>query len=1219
VRTSRKPPACPVSRRLTKSPILVFLLLSALITRSQSPRTDILLNEHWRTIATDSNPPSPYWNQPANDQRTTINEQLPWRTVSIPHNWDDYNGYRRLRHGNRHGTAWYRKTFTIKGPPESKPRHPESNPRHREPKLRHPELVEGPPPASRRYFLFFEGVGSYATIWLNGHKAGYHAGGRTTFTLDITSLVYTDGRTNLLAVQADHPAFIKDLPWVCGGCSDERGFSEGSQPMGIFRPVHLISTNDIYIEPFGVHIWNDTTVSETSATLSVATSIASNRNKEVTVALRTRVLDAKGIQQDTITVKDIYQFGRRSPLPIPRIDIKHPHLWSPADPYLYTIVSEVIVDGRVADRVTTPYGIRTISWPLGAKAGGPFLINGKPFFINGIAEYEHLLGGSHAFTGEQVRSRVQMVKAAGFNAFRDAHQPHNLRYQEYWDKDGILWWPQLSAHVWYDTPAFKENFLQLLRDWVRERRNSPSLVLWGLQNESKLPAAFAAECTDIIRQMDPTASSQRKITTCNGGEGTDWDVPQNWTGTYGGNPATYAADLQKQVLVGEYGGWRTLDLHRNDPVAQGTLRSEDHLAQLMETKIRLADSVKATVAGHFFWLLTSHDNPGRVQGGEGWREIDRIGPVNYKGLFTPWEEPTDVFYMFRSNFVPAAKDPMVYIVSHTDPDRWPAPVDKDSIIVYSNCDEVELFNDIDSVSLGRRKRGGIGTHFQWNGIPIRYNILYAKAYVNGRVVARDTILLHHLPDAPHKALPYAGDTAARQLLRPQPGYRYLYRLNCGGDRYKDTYGNTWSSDIAFPGSSIEPYKQGSLSWTRRFPGLPPLFASQRRTNDIIKGTADWPLFQSFRYGRQDLVFSFPLRDGNYRVELYFIEPWINWAGGTGARLFDVAFNDSVVLHNLDIYAEAGHDRVLKKIIHVHVAGGGLVVSFPRVAAGQAVLSAIAITSLKIASFVPGPRPLLREVWEWSSSFKVHDWMNTGERGFASLPPALYGASWWQSLDQGTGIPVELIASRDAQVYIAIDTNIRQRPAPMEGFFDTKTFIRTGGNTGNVFRVWTKRVTAGDTIVPGTVTTDRRFIIAATPISNIEPAYDLKQATGYKAINATATPGIIKQTINGKPAMVFTQSFADTLQWSFQAGVADVYSLTIRYAHTAAGPLTARLQLLDETNHLLHEETVQLPPSLPGKWSYLNSSTGTMINAGSYRLRLLSMNAGGLAIDGLEVQ
>ena len=79
-----------------------------------------------------------------------------------------------------------------------------------------------------------------------------------------------------------------------------------------------------------------------------------------------------------------------------------------------------------------------------------------------------------------------------------------FEYGKYWDREGILWWTQLSAHIWYDTPEFRENFKTMLRRWVKERRNSPSVVMWGLQNESTLPRDFAEECCDIIREMDPT-------------------------------------------------------------------------------------------------------------------------------------------------------------------------------------------------------------------------------------------------------------------------------------------------------------------------------------------------------------------------------------------------------------------------------------------------------------------------------------------------------------------------------------------------------------------------------------------------------------------------------------------------------------------------------------------------------------------------------------------
>jgi len=62
-----------------------------------------------------------------------------------------------------------------------------------------------------------------------------------------------------------------------------------------------------------------------------------------------------------------------------------------------------------------------------------------------------------------------------------------------------------------------------------------------------------------------------------------------------------------------------------------------------------------------------------MQGGEGVRELDRIGPVNYKGLYTPWEEPTDAYYLYKSNYASKTTDPMVYIVSHTWPNRWMVP------------------------------------------------------------------------------------------------------------------------------------------------------------------------------------------------------------------------------------------------------------------------------------------------------------------------------------------------------------------------------------------------------------------------------------------------------------------------------------------------------------------------------------------------------------------
>jgi beta-galactosidase len=1176
--------------------LLLFLLFLFTLSAHAQTRTTTPLLDNWRTAADDHNQQAH-----PNFERSDFNDQT-WQTVAVPHNWDAYEGYRRQRHGNRHGYAWYRKSFTA-------------------------------PAAAKdaRSFLFFEGVGSYATVWLNGQKVGYHAGGRTTFTLDVTATLKPAGQPNVLAVRADHPANIQDLPWVCGGCSEERGFSEGSQPMGIFRPVSLVVTSAVRVEPFGVHVWADSTVSAQAAKLNVDTELRNYAAQAQTLTISSRLLDRQGRSVAETSTKQKLAAGASAQLHQLLPVLTQPHLWSLADPYLYRLVTKISAKGKLLDELETPYGIRWVSWPIGrAAAAGQkqFLLNGQPVFINGIAEYEHLLGQSHAFTPEQIRTRVQMVKATGFNAFRDAHQPHNLRYQANWDSLGLLWWPQMAAHVWYDTPAFRQNFKTLLTDWVKERRNSPSVVLWGLENESTLPADFACECSALIRQLDPTASRERKITTCNGGQGTDWDVPQNWTGTYGGDPNQYGADVARQVLIGEYGAWRTLDLHTSGPpVLNAGPFSEDRFAQLMELKVRLAESAKDQTAGHFFWLLTSHDNPGRVQGGEGQRELDRIGPVNYKGLLTPWEEPTDAFYMFRASYAPKEKEPMVYIASHTWPDRWLTPGRKDSITVYSNCDEVELFNDVNAASLGRKAHtGGVGIHFQWDGVDIKYNVLYAVGYVGGKVVATDYIVLHHLPKAPNFDK-FLAD--AQPITRPQPGLNYLYRVNCGGPAYQDQHGSTWQADQP----RTDPKTWGSESWTRDFPGLSPFFASQRRTHDPIRGTRDWPLFQDFRYGREKLRYAFPVPNGEYTVELYFAEPWLGTGGGldcTGWRLFDVAINQQTVLQNLDIWKEAGHDHALKKTVQARVTDGQLVISFPRVVSGQALISAIAIaTSDANAQPAPAPLPVISELKTNSKTqaaqWSAQTWLDTGAQSFSdapatfsALPSALYGAEWLRGPSKPGAAGGTFSVTTQADVYVALDTRQTTRPAWLTEYEDTKTTLETDGTTVPTFRLYRKRFPANATVTFGPNSSP--YIVAVNRASTIEPAYDLKPTTGYKPATARLIgSGLVKETVNTKESITFKEPAGNAIEWTIQTGVADTYSLTFRYANQGTQPLTALFTLALADGTVLKTEAVELVPSKPGKWNYLTTSTGGMINAGSYRVKLAGTAAAGLSVSGLDVQ
>lgn len=1163
----------------TKMRQKVLLFLGFILGFGQlygQPVKDILLNNNWRT----SLDPLQSKEQPMYKLADFVDQN--WEKVNIPHNWDDYGGYRRLMHGNLHSNAWYRKKIIVKAD------------------------------ADKKIFLFFEGVGSYATVWLNGKNIGQHAGGRTTFTLDASDAIFRNGKENILAVYAEHPADIRDLPWVCGGCSPERGFSEGSQPLGIFRPVHLIISNQIKIAPFGVQAWNDTTVTEKNSTIYLKSELVNYQNKSAQIILINKLLDHSG--KEIKTVQSIINIKAKATLIVPQkfSNIHHVNLWSPQNPYLYRIKTEVKSANKLVDVETINYGIRWVKWPKSAEAKDKrFYVNGKPVFINGIAEYEHELGNSHAFTPEEIKSRVSLIQQAGFNAFRDAHQPHHLLYGNLMDEKGILWWTQFSAHVWFDNSAYRENFKVLLREWVKERRNNPSLIMWGLQNESKLPKDFAQECTQIIREMDPTTSSQRLVTTCNGGDGTDWDVPQNWTGTYGGNPATYAEDLKKQVLVGEYGAWRTLGLHTEETFDQIGILSEDRMSQLMEQKVRLADSVKSEISGHFFWLFNSHDNPGRVQGGEGYRETDAIGPVNYKGLFTSWGQPTDVYYMFKSNYAPKS-NPMVYIVSHTWPNRWLSPGIKSGLTVYSNCDEVELFNDLNDQSLGKQKKQKIGTHFTWNNVNIKYNVLYAVGYVDGKAMVTDTVVLNHLPKSPNFNQLYSD----KNILKANNDYKYLYRVNCGGAAYFDNNQQFWSADINQKNKNT----WGSTSWTANYDNMPAYFASQQKIFDPIKNTKDWPLFQSFRYGRDKISYEFPVENGEYLLELYFVEPWLGGGDSDNhqqERLINVAVNDSIYIHNLDIWKEVGSHAALKKTVLVKVKNQKITIHFPRATAGQALISAIAIASKNKQLNVNSES--LSVIQTLNNKDKITEWLGLGDLvytdknfRFSQLPPKLFNASLLSSLSINNELSFKL--NEPADVYLALDTSIG-KPLIFNDFENTKSMLQTDEGGGKLYKVYRKRYEK-----PQIVNLQNgNYIVMAVPVSQLEPAYDLKPSLQFKPETAKYSVEVMLETVNDKPSLTFKNTDNGQIAWDFQTGVADVYSLTLRYSNRTGKVAKVKLELFSLDGTLMRTEFVNLAESLDGKWAYLTTNTGNMINAGTYKLIITAIDANEISISQLLVQ
>lgn len=534
--------------------------------------------------------------------------------VRLPHNWDDYFGMRGFRHGNLHGTAVYRRTFAAAGL------------------------------AGRRSFLVFDGVGTYLTVRLNGREVCTHKpAGRLVSTVETTG-VARDGE-NALEVVCDHPSEIQDMPWHCGGCSGIG--SEGPEPFGLFRKVRFEVTDNIRIAPFGVHVWHDGDCKTAYVETEVTAGAAAGR--------RTLRVVCADLGIDAAAELEVPAFGavtNRMAFAIPNVE-----RWSPESPRLYYFDVSV---GAERARVRT--GFATYRWPIAPyekdKDGNDekrFLLNGKPVFIHGTCETDNRFGGNVAFDEEEIDARAAELHRVGMNAWRDGHEPHDLRFNRHWDEEGVIWWPQISTHTFFDTPAFKRNFRAAIEQWVKERRNSPSVALWGLQNESVIIEDFARECTELIHALDPLAGpGGRAVTTCNYGTGADWNVVQNWSGCYSGELRDYQHELCRddQLLNGEYGAWRDAGFHSDPdrPYVKKDSWTEEHAAHVLWQKALRGWDVRDHVCGQLLWTFYGHESPGRPNTNvdDGYRLIDKVGPLNPKGIYTLWGRRTAGWYMYRA-------------------------------------------------------------------------------------------------------------------------------------------------------------------------------------------------------------------------------------------------------------------------------------------------------------------------------------------------------------------------------------------------------------------------------------------------------------------------------------------------------------------------------------------------------------------------------------------
>jgi beta-galactosidase len=409
-----------------------------------------------------------------------------WRNLDLPHDWS-IQGIKDPSNpaGNDGGyfptgTGWYRKTFTVPTSWENK-----------------------------SVSIYFEGVYMNSEVFINGESLGVYPYGYSSFSYDLTPYLKLDAE-NVIAVRVDN-SMQKNSRWYSGS--------------GIYRHVWMIVTDPMHVAHWGVGITTPD-VSPEMATVLIKTKVKNETNLPQKITLKTQLLgaNAKNAGQDELNIELLPNSENEVEQ---NIEVSMPLLWSPDTPNLYQAQIQIVKDKKVIDDFQTTFGIRSIEFSI----ENGFQLNGETVILNGgCVHHDNGCLGAAAFDRAEER-RVELLKAAGFNAVRTAHNPPSKAFLDACDRLGMLvineafdgWRVRKTQHdyaIFFDDWWQRDIEAMVLRD-----RNHPSIIMWSTGNEiieRKEPEAVETGrmLADHVRKLDPTRPVTSGMTTWDD----DWDI-----------------------------------------------------------------------------------------------------------------------------------------------------------------------------------------------------------------------------------------------------------------------------------------------------------------------------------------------------------------------------------------------------------------------------------------------------------------------------------------------------------------------------------------------------------------------------------------------------------------------------------------------------------------------------------------------------------------------
>ena len=611
-----------------------------------------------------------------------------WQEVRVPHDWvttlpyanaaSHSHGYKTVGYKYPEtSVGWYRKTINI--------------------------------PASdlgKHIALQFDGIFRNAQVWFNGFYMGTEPSGYATQVYDVTEYVNYGGN-NLICVRAD-------------ATLEEGWFYEGA---GIYRDAWLLKSAAVGVAPFGTFVYAELKQPYDKAVIHVETEVNNHSLTTQQCEVSHRLLDADGREvaksaPSTVTLKAKQTLNSQ----LLTMNLNAPHLWSPADPYLYKVETTVKVDGRVTDVYETSTGIRDIEF----DADRGFLLNGKPLKLKGVNLHQDHAGVGAAIPDALQAWRIKQLKKMGCNAYRASHNPMTPALLDVCDREGILVIDENRL------TGINEEHLRLLERMIKRDRNHPSVILWSNGNEewgmenTVQGTRIAAAMREYTHLLDPTRHST--IANAGGREmikgldvvGFNYIVQNDVDNRKKNNPTWKIVGTEETTGCGTR-GWYFKDEKYPGRMVSLNRTMEQKYENIIERGWKFYDE-RPWAAGLFYW--TGFDYRGEPNPLSYPAHDSEFGILDYCGF------PKDEAYYLKSWWT---DEPVLHIFPHWNLQGHEG--EEVEVWAYSNCDEVEL--TVNGKKLGRQPMPRNG-HLKWKAV-YQPGKVVAVGYKNGKRILTEKI------------------------------------------------------------------------------------------------------------------------------------------------------------------------------------------------------------------------------------------------------------------------------------------------------------------------------------------------------------------------------------------------------------------------------------------------------------------------------------------------